>query len=241
MNARSRSPQDPALPGLALPAASVARLALEEGADRRRFRMAVAAAVALHLVLFALRFPTAAARQFTAAEKPRVFVVQPVRFKAPEPPPPEPIRERQAIRVPIPDPTPDDPEPIRPLTDFEPEILPADIDLIVDFPAPPAIEPEPEAPRPWSPADMTRPIRISGDDPAYTELARRVRTEGVVIVRAVIDREGQVAEVKLVKGLPWGLGEATVEAVREWRFRPATLRGKPIAVFYDLSVHFGLQ
>jgi len=243
MNGNERRIHGPDLSRSALPCGALTLLALEEGSDRRRFRAALGAAVAAHLLVFAVRMPAASERPAALAEKPKVFVVQPLRFKPPEPPPPEPIPQPQVTRVPIPDPTPDDPEPIRPLADLQaPNLLPIDVDVIVDFPAaPPPIEPAPEAPLSFDRGLMAAPVRISGSDPAYTEVARRARIQGVVIVRAVIDREGNVNDLKLVKDLGLGLGQSTLEAVSRWRFRPATLRDKPIAVFYDLSVHFGLQ
>lgn len=59
------------------------------------------------------------------------------------------------------------------------------------------------------------------------------------MVRTRIDERGTVADVEVLNGLPHGLTEATVEAVRRWRFRPATRDGQPVAVDHDLSIHFG--
>src|SRR5688572_18077025 len=73
--------------------------------------------------------------------------------------------------------------------------------------------------------DVTRPEKISGLTPAYTAEARRARLSGVVIVEAVIDEQGNVTETRVLKGLPMGLAEAAVEAVRAWKFKPATLDG----------------
>ena len=38
-----------------------------------------------------------------------------------------------------------------------------------------------------------------------------------------------------------GLAEAAVSAVQQWKFKPATLNGKPVAVYYNLTVNFQLQ
>ena len=56
--------------------------------------------------------------------------------------------------------------------------------------------------------------RISGETPVYTE-------------KAVIAEQGNVAETRVLKGLPMGLDRAAVEAVRTWKFKPATLSGQP--------------
>ena len=61
-----------------------------------------------------------------------------------------------------------------------------------------------------------------------------------MVLDAVIDAEGRVASVKVLRGLPLGLTEAAQEAVREWRFEPATLHGAPVAVEFVLAVRFSL-
>ena len=62
-----------------------------------------------------------------------------------------------------------------------------------------------------------------------------------MIVQAIIDKEGNVTNVKLLKSLPMGLGEEASKAVRNWKFKPATLNGKPVDVYYNLTVTFTLQ
>ena len=45
----------------------------------------------------------------------------------------------------------------------------------------------------------------------------------------------------MLKGLPMGLSEAAVSAVKQWKFKPATLRGKPVDVYFNLTINFTLQ
>ena len=89
--------------------------------------------------------------------------------------------------------------------------------------------------------EVTRPEKISGPNPQYTEIARKARIQGVVIVEAIIDKTGMVRNVRVLKPLPMGLDQAAVEAIRQWRFKPATLRGVPVDVYYNLTVNFRLQ
>jgi periplasmic protein TonB len=110
-------------------------------------------------------------------------------------------------------------------------------------PPPPAPEPEPEPP--------SGPLRVGGDvkapviahraDPEYTEIARQARVSGVVVVEAIIDKHGNVDSVKVVKGLPMGLSEAAVRAVRQWKFKPGTLNGAPVDTIFNLTVNFKLN
>lgn len=90
--------------------------------------------------------------------------------------------------------------------------------------------------------DMLPPIKMYGPNPTYTPEAREARIQGTVIVRMVIDRVGEVTSVELVQGLPHGLDQAALAAVRRWRFKPARLAdGRPLAVYYTLTVNFKLQ
>ena len=86
--------------------------------------------------------------------------------------------------------------------------------------------------------DVTRPEIVSNTRPVYTELARRARITGTVIVEAVIDEQGNVTNVRVLKGLPMGLDKAAVDAIQTWKFKPATRQGQPVPVYYVLTVNF---
>lgn len=88
---------------------------------------------------------------------------------------------------------------------------------------------------------VSRPVAISQPQPRYPEPARRARIQGSVQVEAIIDRNGNVTDVKLRSGLPFGLSESALVAVKQWKFEPATLNGKNVAVFYTLTVKFALN
>jgi protein TonB len=88
---------------------------------------------------------------------------------------------------------------------------------------------------------VTKPVLIDGPQPRYTELARRAGTQGIVILEAIIDEQGRVTDLRVVKDLPMGLDKAALEAVRSWRFQPSTLNGRPVKVYYNLTVNFSLQ
>lgn len=89
--------------------------------------------------------------------------------------------------------------------------------------------------------NVLRPEKISGAPPVYTEMARKARIMGVVIIEVVIDEEGDVTQTKVLKGLPMGLDKAAVDAVETWKFKPATLEGRPVPVYYVLTVNFQLD
>jgi protein TonB len=89
--------------------------------------------------------------------------------------------------------------------------------------------------------DVKPPITISRVDPEYTEVARKARIEGIVVLEAVIDRDGNVTNARILKGLPMGLAENALNAVLRWKFKPGTLNGQPVPVYYNLTVTFRLQ
>ena len=88
---------------------------------------------------------------------------------------------------------------------------------------------------------MTRPGLIHQVQPRYTELARRAGVQGTVIVEAIIDEQGRVTNVRLIRGLPMGLDRAAVEAIQQWHFKPAMSGGRPVKVYYTLTVNFTIQ
>ena len=89
--------------------------------------------------------------------------------------------------------------------------------------------------------DITPPVKIFSPSPQYTELARKERTQGVVVVAAVIDCGGSVTVIEVLQSLPNGLTEAAVDAMSRWRFEPARRNGVPVSVIYNLTVSFRLQ
>jgi TonB family protein len=85
------------------------------------------------------------------------------------------------------------------------------------------------------------PKRILGDRPVYTEIARKARVQGVVILQTIIDEQGNVTDIKVLKGLPMGLDQAAMDAAWTWKFEPATFEGQPVKVYYVLTVNFQLD
>ena len=89
--------------------------------------------------------------------------------------------------------------------------------------------------------EISRPEKIGGPAPVYTEEARKGKIHGVVIVESIIDTEGCVRQVKVLQGLPEGLSEAAVDAIRLWVFSPARQQDKPVTVFYTITVNFRVE
>jgi len=76
--------------------------------------------------------------------------------------------------------------------------------------------------------------------PIYPEEAKRERIQGTVLLHAIIDKEGRVAELKPISG-PKELIPASLGAVQEWRYTPYILNGEAVEVETTITVNFRLQ
>ena len=91
------------------------------------------------------------------------------------------------------------------------------------------------------PPGGTQPDEIDRVVPRYPSEARAAGVSGAVVIRGIVRRDGRIDDVEIIKDLPYGLGDAARDAVRRWRFRPATYRGEPIDVYYTVTVNFRLR
>ncbi len=89
--------------------------------------------------------------------------------------------------------------------------------------------------------DVSKPRLLKRVQPVYPESARKDKLEGKVIVQVTIDKQGRVIDNQLLLSAREDLDHAALTAVRQWRFEPATQRGQPVAVFYNLTINYALQ
>ena len=95
---------------------------------------------------------------------------------------------------------------------------------------------------PYRPGSGVMPPRVLREVKAgYTEDARRANIEGEVVLEIVVRRDGSVSDVKLLNGLPRGLNERAIAAVRQWRFAPATRLSQAVDVIVEVAVEFKLR
>ena len=87
---------------------------------------------------------------------------------------------------------------------------------------------------------IKEPRRLKYVRPAYTEAARRKRTQGAAVLDVVIERDGSVGDVKVIMPLGDGLTESAIDAVKQWRYETTVLDGQPIAVLMVVTIHFNL-
>lgn len=132
-----------------------------------------------------------------------------------EPDRPEPEEERATPAEPRPEPVLD-----RPLVNFE-RLAP---------PPSPVIESE------------TAPVEVVNPPPAYPALARRRRIEGHALVEVVVRVDGTCADPRLLECSGSELfGDAALEAVRSWKYKPASIGGRPIERAHTIRFTFRLR
>lgn len=117
--------------------------------------------------------------------------------------------------------------------------LPGGSEVVAAPPPPPRQPDKPPVPIPLH-SGIQAPRKTVDVSPEYPAIARAARQEGIVILESVIDVDGRVESVRVLKGYPL-LNEAAVAAVKQWRFTPALLNNKPVPVVMTVTVMFKLQ
>jgi TonB family protein len=97
----------------------------------------------------------------------------------------------------------------------------------------------PAAPLPVG-GDVKQAKLISSVPPVYPALAKNQRVSGNVLVDALIDANGRVTTMKIVSG-PTLLQQAAMDALKQWKYQPASLDGKPVAMHLTVTIQFRLQ
>jgi TonB family protein len=85
---------------------------------------------------------------------------------------------------------------------------------------------------------VTAPHVLQTADPEFTEWARRMKISGNTMVSLMVDEDGSVSHVSVVRPAGMGLDEKAVEAVQKYKFEPATRDGKPVKVDLNIEVNF---
>jgi len=96
------------------------------------------------------------------------------------------------------------------------------------------------APTQRRPLNAQPPRVLSRVNPVYPPEARRERIQGAVMLQAVIEADGSVGDVKVVRSLDPRLDAAAVEAVKQWRYEPGTVDGQPVRIVATVSMSFNL-
>jgi protein TonB len=87
-----------------------------------------------------------------------------------------------------------------------------------------------------------RPVALHRVEPQLSRRLISKQIEGIVVVKALIDESGRIADVRVIAASPKGVFEkAVLNAVRRWRFRPAQFQGRPVKTWVEIPFHFQLS
>jgi protein TonB len=89
---------------------------------------------------------------------------------------------------------------------------------------------------------VTAPVPVRQVRPQYTSAAMSARLAGSVIVECIVLPDGSVGDARVTRSLDarFGLDEEALKAARQWRFRPGTFRGQPVAVRVTIELSFSI-
>lgn len=175
----------------------------------------------------------------------------------PEPPKPEPPKpEPPKPEPPKPEPTPEPPKP-EPAKPEPPKPAPKAEPVKVDTPPPPVAAPQAPAavaPPPTPPAPPAPPapkttarteVSISASyaaanrKPEYPKMSQRLGEEGTVVLTVMVKSDGSASEVEVKSSSGFArLDRAAADAVKTWRFNPATVDGKAVDKSYEVPITF---
>jgi periplasmic protein TonB len=187
----------------------------------------------------------------------KAFFVEPAAAPPPPPPPPPPAPRPQNQPRPVSTPVPTENKFQAPIETPE-QVKPDEgIDLGVEGGVPGGVEggvpggvvggvvgglpdapPPPQAVRVGG--QIKEPKKLKHVNPAYPDIAKQARVQGVVILECTISPQGKVTDVKVLRGIPL-LDSAAIEAVKQWVYSPTLLNGVPVPVIMTVTVNFRLS
>jgi TonB family protein len=85
---------------------------------------------------------------------------------------------------------------------------------------------------------VSAPELVFAPDPEFSDEARRAKFQGACVVSLVVDAKGNPQRVQVIRHLGMGLDQRAVDAVKQYKFKPATLQGKPVPVEVNVEVTF---
>lgn len=98
----------------------------------------------------------------------------------------------------------------------------------------------PPGPNPAGRGGVGIPVAIYSPEPSFSDEARKQKVQGIVTLLLVVGKDGRPYDIRVRQSLGMGLDEQAIATVKTWRFRPATLDGKPVDAQIAVEVNFRL-
>ncbi len=118
---------------------------------------------------------------------------------------------------------------------------PANANILLACQSPGAIPPADFTGHLYAPGNgVTTPVVIFKVDPEFTEQARMAKYQGSVVLSLIVEPSGKPTNIQVTRKLGYGLDEQAVDAMKQWRFKPAVKDGKPVRVRANVEMTFKL-
>ncbi len=222
---------------------------------------ALAVAIALHGALIAFVLSGVLEKPHTEVEPPPVIVQlltpePPLKLEPPTPEPPKPKPQPPKPEPVKPQPRPEPPRPEQPKPEpAKPEVRPEPVKIEAPAtavaPAPtPVAPPAPPAPPPPPAPSVAKPsarteVSISASyaaanrKPEYPKMSLRLGEQGTVVLTVMVKSDGSAGDVEVKSSSGFTrLDRAAADAVKTWRFNPATVDGKAVDKSYEVPITF---
>ncbi|MGA7237975.1 MAG: TonB family protein [Bryobacteraceae bacterium] len=92
----------------------------------------------------------------------------------------------------------------------------------------------------YSSSVVVQPSLLFRLEPEYSGEARKAKLQGQITLSLIVEPDGKVSGMRIVRPLGMGLDEQAIGAVMQWRFKPGTKDGKPVRVAAQVTVNFRL-
>jgi periplasmic protein TonB len=150
------------------------------------------------------------------------------------PPPPKPKPKQKHRHKHKHKPLPKAPPSERAVKTPEPEPIPVEEPVVEEKP----VEPLPEAVIPPN----TDAHELNNPAPAYPAMSKKLKEEGIVLLKILVTKEGRVAEVSIKNSSGFKrLDDVAIKTIKRWKFNPATQAGVAIDYWYEIDFEFNLR
>ncbi len=85
--------------------------------------------------------------------------------------------------------------------------------------------------------EAERALLLQSVKPEYPPEALAQKMHGTVVLQAIIGRDGRIEDLKIIRGY-FVLGKAAIDAVKQWRFQPYSVNGRPAQTQTNITINF---
>ena len=117
-------------------------------------------------------------------------------------------------------------------------------DSVGDLDAPPVpvdVRVAPPEERIYQPHEVKRAVLLSKVEPRYPPALMKTAMPGTVVVRCVIDKNGNLREPQVLSATMPPFASEVLRVIDDWKYQPATLNGRPVDMYLELTVHFSIR